>query len=113
MDGYSIWDTAQYLNISFAFASRIYSSNKKNIPVNKGGRPRKILAKTVEFLKLNLKCGTLKTEVQAKDLANKLLSQSVSVTTVKRQLREAGLIAKKSVKSQTLKKTYFRSDSIY
>ena len=108
-DGTSTRDTAQLLNISRATAGRIYASNKENMPVNKGGRPRKIPAETVEYLKLNLKRGVLKTAVQAKNKANELLQHDVSVSTVRRRLREAGLIAKKIVKRPALRKRHVQA----
>ncbi|KAG0352412.1 hypothetical protein BGZ54_002810, partial [Gamsiella multidivaricata] len=87
--GLSTGETATRLKISTATRSRIYSSNKENMPMNKGGRPRKINAETVEFIKLNLKRGVLQTAVQAKTQANQLLPQPVSITTIRRRLREA------------------------
>jgi len=105
-DGISTRETAQRLKISPATARRIYASNKENMPVNKGGRPRKILAETVDYLKLQMKRGELKTAVAATVKANELLPQAVSAVTVRRRLREAGLIAKKVVKRPALKKRH-------
>jgi len=76
------------------------------MPVNKGCHPRKIPAETVEYLKLNLKHGIYKTAIQATDDASEVLQQDVSVWSVHRHLREAGLIAKKIVKRPALKKKH-------
>lgn len=108
-EGVSTREAAQCLKISPATASRIYSSNKENMPINKGGRPRKIPAETVEYLKLNLKRGIFKTAVQAKNKANDLLQEPVSVSTVRRRLREAGLIAKKIIKRPALRKRHVQA----
>jgi transposase len=105
-EGNSVRETAIHLKISPATVGRIRSDNKENLPINKGGRPRKIPAETVEYLKLNLKRGVFKTAIDAKNSANETLPQAVSVWTVRRRLREAGLIAKKIVKRPALKKKH-------
>ncbi|KAF9561387.1 hypothetical protein EC968_005771 [Mortierella alpina] len=51
-------------------AARIFADNKENMPISKGGRPRKLQAETVEYLKVNLKRGALKTAVEAQQKAN-------------------------------------------
>ncbi|KAF9395104.1 Transcription factor spt8, partial [Mortierella sp. AD011] len=56
-------------------ASRIYSKNKKNMPGNKGGRPRKVLDETVEYPKVEMKRRILKTAADAQTEANRLLPQ--------------------------------------
>ena len=101
-EGLSTRDTAQRLGISHATAGRIYSNNKENMPVNKGGRPRKIPAETVEYLKLNVKSGVLKSVVEAISKVNEILPEDISVWTVRTRLRESGLIAKKIVKRPAL-----------
>ncbi|KAG0201633.1 hypothetical protein BGX33_010188, partial [Mortierella sp. NVP41] len=53
--GTSTREIARQLNISNGTASNIYSSNKESMPANKGDRPRKIQAETVEYLKLSRK----------------------------------------------------------
>ncbi|KAF9416189.1 hypothetical protein BGZ76_004700, partial [Entomortierella beljakovae] len=65
------------------------------MPTNKGGRPQKITDEIVEYLKVNIKRGILKTAVEAKDMANQLLPRPVTAETIRRQLRKAGLIAKR------------------
>ena len=105
-EGLSTRDTAQRLGISHATAGRIRSDNKENMPINKAGRPRKIPAETVEYLKLNVKSGVLKTVVEAKSKANEILPEAVSASTVRRRLRESGLIAKKIVKRPALRKKH-------
>jgi transposase len=101
-EGISTRKTARQLNISQSKASRIYSSNKENMPVNKGGRPRKLQAETIEYLKVSFKRGYLKAAKEARDKANDLLSASVLTSTIRRQLREAGLIAKRKIKKPVL-----------
>ncbi|KAI1282620.1 hypothetical protein EDD11_001308, partial [Mortierella claussenii] len=93
--GITTRETARQLGISSATASNIYSSNKENMPINKGGRPRKINPETVDFLKLNMKRGRFRTAKEARDKANELLPASVSTSTIRRRLQEAGLIAKR------------------
>ncbi|KAF9093945.1 hypothetical protein BGX23_002714, partial [Mortierella sp. AD031] len=93
--GISTREAARQLNISLGTASKIYSSNKKNMPVNRGGRSRKIHAETVDYLKLNMKRGCLRTAKEARDKANELLPAPVSTSTIRRRLREAGLIAER------------------
>ena len=106
--GFSTREVASRLNISPTTASRIHADNKENIPVNKGGRPRKLGSEAVEHIKLNLKRGVLKTAKEAHATANELLPEPVSYTTIRRRLREAGLIAKKIVKRPALKKTHIK-----
>ncbi|KAF9921841.1 hypothetical protein BGZ67_000209, partial [Mortierella alpina] len=50
-EGFSVRQAAQRRKISKSTAGKIYHDNKENMPVNKGGRPRKISAQTVEHLK--------------------------------------------------------------
>lgn len=107
-DGITTRETAKRLKISKTTAARIRLEDKKNMEELKGGRPRKIQAKTVEFLKVNMKRGGLKTAVEARNEANRLLPRPVSVTTIRRRLREAGLIAKKIVKRPALKKEHIK-----
>ncbi|KAF9944090.1 hypothetical protein BGZ70_005056, partial [Mortierella alpina] len=94
-EGFSTREVATRLNISPATVARIHANNKENIPVNKGGRPRKLGSEAVEHIKLNLKRGALKTAKEAHATANELLPEPVSYTIIRRRLREAGLIAKK------------------
>ncbi|KAF9996324.1 hypothetical protein BGZ80_007269, partial [Entomortierella chlamydospora] len=60
-EGVSTRETAHRLKISKTTATKIRSDNKENMPVNKGGHPRKITAEVVEHIKLNIKRGVLKT----------------------------------------------------
>lgn len=107
-DGVSVRETAKRLKISKSTAARIRLQEKENIEEHKGGRPRKISAEVVEHLKVNMKRGILKTAVEAKDEANRLLERPVSVTTVRRRLREAGLLARKLIKRPALKKEHIK-----
>jgi transposase len=106
--GVSTRETARRLVISPSSAKRIYSENKENMTVNKGGRPRKIPSETVEYLKVNLKRGVLKTATEAKNVANEMLPQAVSASTVRRRLKEVGLIAKRRVKRPALKPRHIK-----
>src|SRR5690554_4439983 len=108
MDSVSTHKTAQRLEISPASTGRIYADCKKNMPVNKGGRPRTIPAETVEYLKVNMKRGTLKTAVEARNAANQPLYGTVSASTVRRRLKEAGLTAKRHVKRPALKRVQIK-----
>jgi hypothetical protein len=105
-EGLSSREAALHLKISHTTVRRIVSNNKENIPLIKGVRPRKILPSTVEHIKLNLKRGLLGTAVEATHQANQINPQPVSVTTIKKRLREAGLIAKRVVKRPALKKQH-------
>ena len=78
------------------------------MPVNRGGRPKKISTETVEFLKVKMKRGVLKTSIEATKAANELLPQPVSLSTVRRRLRDAGLIAKRIVKRPALRRKHIR-----
>ncbi|KAF9919579.1 hypothetical protein BGZ67_001970, partial [Mortierella alpina] len=53
--GSSVRQVANTLNISKSKAGNIYRENKENMPINKGGRPRKISDQTVQHLKIGLK----------------------------------------------------------
>jgi len=105
-DGFSTRETAKRLKISKSTVARIRFDNKENMEEDNGGRPRKLTAETVEHLKVNINRGVLRTSIDAMKEANRLLPQPVSVTTVRRRLREAGLIAKKIVKRPALKQQH-------
>ncbi|KAF9109516.1 hypothetical protein BGX27_007545 [Mortierella sp. AM989] len=94
-DGKSTRQTAEILNISAATASRILASHKDEMPkdhkMSKGGRPRKITADTVDSLRNNVESGNIKSLDDAKDIVDKMVSGSVSMATVKRRMKEAGL----------------------
>ncbi|KAF9921250.1 hypothetical protein BGZ67_000629 [Mortierella alpina] len=105
-EGVSTRDAAQRLNISKSSAARIFADNKENMPSNKGGRPRKLPAETVDYLKVSLKRGVLKTATDAKQKAIEILQKPVSVWTVRRRLQESGLIAKKIVKRPALRRRH-------
>jgi len=105
-DGFSTRETAKRLNISKSAVARIRLENKENMEENNGGRPRKLTAETVEHLKLNMKRGVLRTSFDAMKEANRMLQQPVSALTVRRRLRESGLIAKKIVKRPALKQKH-------
>ena len=107
-EGVSVRETAHRLKISLGSVSNIRSANKENMSINKGGRPRKTTAETIEHLKLDMKRGILRTSVEATAEANRLLPQPVSAVTVRRRLKEAGLIAKKVVKRPALKKEHIK-----
>ncbi|KAG0352630.1 hypothetical protein BGX24_007508, partial [Mortierella sp. AD032] len=105
-DGFSMRETAKRLNISKSTVAKIRFKDKENMEKDNGGRPRKITAETTEHLKLNMKRGVLRTSIYAMKEANRLLPQPVSVTTVRRRLREAGIIAKKIMKRPALKQQH-------
>jgi transposase len=107
-DGVSTRETAKHLKISKSTAANIRKQNKENMKEHKRGRPRKLPAETVEHLKVNMKRGILKTAVEATKEANQLLERPVSVYTVRRRLKEAGLIAKKVVKRPALKREHIK-----
>jgi len=104
--GLSVRQTAERLKISSATAGRLFQNSKENMPINKGGRPRKISAQTVEHLKVGLKRGIFKTAVEAHKETITLVPEPVSVKTVRRRLTEAGLIAKKVIKRPALRKRH-------
>ncbi|KAF8946156.1 hypothetical protein BGZ46_005863, partial [Entomortierella lignicola] len=54
-----------------------------------------VTAEVVEHIKLIMKRSIHKTAVEATKEANHLLPQPVTVSTIRRRLREAGLIAKR------------------
>ncbi|KAG0257778.1 hypothetical protein BG011_003756 [Mortierella polycephala] len=81
------------------------------MPVKKGSRPRKVPAETVEYFKVNMKRGALKTAIEACNRVNQLLPDTVSVSTIRRRLKEAGLAVKRRVKRPALKKFKERSSS--
>jgi len=107
-DGATVRETAECLKISKSTAERIRLQEKENIGERQRGRPRKISADVVQSLKVNMKRGVLKSAVEAKDEANRLLVRPVSVTTVRRRLKEAGLLARKLVKRPALKKEHIK-----
>ncbi|KAI1317520.1 hypothetical protein EDD11_008327 [Mortierella claussenii] len=114
-DGLSIRETARRLHISPASACRIRAECEKNEPgtmlPNKGGRPRKLSKEMVDYIKISLKRGTLKTAVDATNTVNKVLPEPLSpvtVSTVRRCLKEEGLLAKKRVRRPALKKKHLR-----
>jgi hypothetical protein len=106
--GTSTREAASRLNISPSMACKIFRNNKENMPINKGGRPRKIQTETVEYLKVNMKRGTLRTVKEARDKANHLLPDPVSASTIRRRLREARLIAKRKIKRPALKPKHIK-----
>jgi len=106
--GATVRETAELLKISKSTAQRIRFQEKENIAERQRGRPRKISAEAVQSLKLNMKRGVLKSAVEAKDEANRLLERPVSTSTVRRRLKEAGLLAKKVVKRPALKKEHIK-----
>lgn len=108
-DGFSTRETALKLNISHTTVARIVTNNKENIPTNKGGRPRRILPTTVEHIKLNLKRGILKSASEALNQANEVNPVPISVSTIKRGLKESGLTAKKVIRRPALKKKHINS----
>ena len=108
-EGHSTREVAERLVISRSTTARIYADNRENMPDNKEGRPRKLPAETVDYLKINLKRGILKTAVAAKDRAIEILQEPVSVWTVRRRLQESGLIAKKIVKRPALRKRHVKA----
>ncbi|KAG0318170.1 hypothetical protein BG000_004320, partial [Podila horticola] len=77
-EGSSVRQVAQTLNISKSKAGNVYRDNRENMPINKGGRPRKIPDQTVQFLKVGLKRGQFRTAVQAHKEAVKLLPEPIS-----------------------------------
>ncbi|KAG0251565.1 hypothetical protein BG011_007521 [Mortierella polycephala] len=98
-------ETARRLGISLASASWIYSDCKENMSFNKRRYPRKILAGTVEYFKVNMIHGTLRTAVEDRNTANRILLDAMSVSAIRRRgLKEAGSKAKRRVKRPALKK---------
>ncbi|KAF9979053.1 hypothetical protein BGZ75_009849, partial [Mortierella antarctica] len=63
--GSSVRQVANTLNISKSKVGNIFKENKENMPVNKGGRPRKISDQTVQHLNIGLKPDQFRTAVQA------------------------------------------------
>jgi len=104
--GQSTREVASKLNLSHTTIRRIIANNMEDVPMNKGGRPRKIQASTVEHIKVNLKRGLYKTVTDAMDQANIINPVPISASTVRRRLKEAGLIAKKLVKRPALTKKH-------
>jgi len=107
-EGLSTRDVAKQLNISNATVHRIAVNNDLNISSNKAGRPRKIVPSTVEHIRINLKRGLAKSAAASLDQANEINPVPISVATLKRRLREAGLIAKRVVKRPALKSKHIR-----
>ncbi|KAF9991706.1 hypothetical protein BGZ79_004103 [Entomortierella chlamydospora] len=94
--GLSTRQTAERLNISAATASRILATHKDSMPpdhkVNKGGRPRKIPPEAVDNLRNNVELGLVTSLDQAKCEFDKAAQGgNVSMATVKRRLKEAGV----------------------
>ncbi|KAF9342655.1 hypothetical protein BGX26_007081 [Mortierella sp. AD094] len=94
--GLSTRQTAERLNISAATASRILASHKDSMPpdhkLNKGGRPRKIPPEAVDNLRSSVERGLVTNLDQAKDQFDKAVQGgNVSMATVKRRLKEAGV----------------------
>lgn len=98
-ENYSTRQIAQQLNISKGAAANIFKDNKENLPVNLGGRPRKMNPELVNHLKLNLKRGVHRTAVDATKEANTISPVPVSRQTVSRELVEAGMKFKKEAKA--------------
>jgi hypothetical protein len=88
-DAFFTRETVKRLNISKSTLARIRFENKENMEEDNGGRSRKLTVETVEHLKLNMKREVLRTSINAIKESNRLLPQPVSVTTVRRRLREA------------------------
>ncbi|KAF8952129.1 hypothetical protein BGZ46_003643 [Entomortierella lignicola] len=98
-EGYSTRQAAEILKISAATVSRILANNKDELPpdhkVNKGGRPRKIPASALDSMRDNIDHGLITSLDQAKDEFDRVVQGNVSMTTVRRRLKEAGLEVKK------------------
>ena len=108
-DGLSTHEAATQLGINQSTVSRMLARNKENVPINRGGRPRKLQPENVEYVKLNLKRGVFKTAVEATKAVNGILKEPVSAETVRRRLKEAGLLAKKIVKRPALRKRHVQA----
>ncbi|KAF9367069.1 hypothetical protein BGX21_007869, partial [Mortierella sp. AD011] len=106
--GLSTHEAARRANISQSSASRIHSDNKENMPINRGGRPRKTTSDVIKHLKVNMERGIMKTAVEATKEANQILPRPVSAMTIRRRLRESGLIAKKIVKRPALRPEHIK-----
>jgi transposase len=107
-DGLSSRNIAAQLKVSYKTVQRIAATNSINVSFNKGGRPRKIEKNTVEHIKLNLKRGLIKSAAAGLTQANQINPVPISISTLKRRLREAGLIAKRQVKRPALKPRHIR-----
>lgn len=106
--GKSTRATAKQLNISHTTVRNIAVSNDLNLSKFKGGRPRKILASTVHHIKLNLKRGLIKSASEGLVQASAINPVPVSIATLRRRLREAGLIAKRIIKRPALNRKHIR-----
>jgi len=105
-EGLSTREVAKQLDVSHTTVHRIASIDKENIPVQKAGRPRKITTETVEHIRLNLKRGLLKSASAGLTQANEINPVPISDRTLRRRLRESGLIAKRKVKRPALKRQH-------
>lgn len=106
--GKSMRATAKQLNVSHATVRNIAINNDLNLSKFKGGRPRKILASMVDYIKLNMKRGLNKPASEELEQAGTISLLPISIATLRRRLREAGLIAKRIVKRPALKKKHIR-----
>ena len=102
--GISTRQVAALLNISQRSAANILTLNKNNLAITKGGRPHKLTTKDAHIARLDLKRGRARSAVQATKRLNETLAADVSVQTVRRALKEIGMIAKRVVRRPALKK---------
>ncbi|KAF9086724.1 hypothetical protein BGX23_008643 [Mortierella sp. AD031] len=64
-EGASIGKVSRKLDMSTSTASLIRNTDKENMPTKKAGRPRKLPQQAVDYLKAEMRQGTLKTAVDA------------------------------------------------
>jgi len=107
-EGYSTHAVASQLGISQRAVSTILQGNKENIPINIGGRPRKLPRESAEYARHLLLQGKVRTTVTATKCLNKTLPAPVSVETVRRGLKAIGMGCKKAVKKPALSKKHIK-----
>lgn len=88
--GLSTQQTANRLHISSAAAGRIRKDNQKHLPVTKvGARPKALSATTIQYVRLGLKLGTLRSTKEARQEANKdLVNHPVSIIIIRRHVNQ-------------------------
>lgn len=111
--GRSTREVASIIGISQRAVSTILQDNHDTIPNNKGGRPRKLPIGMAKYAKLMLRRGLARTAIAATKKLNQLLSEPVSVDTVRRGLREVGMDSEKVVKKPALKKKHTRQRKLF
>ncbi|KAF9945849.1 hypothetical protein BGZ65_010296, partial [Modicella reniformis] len=108
-EGQSTRQVAKTVDLCLNSVRRIHLWNKENVPMNSGGRPRKLDESMVNPLKLNLKRGFFKSAVQATKEADKLRTVPVSVYTFNRQHLET-FMRHRLPRRNPLLKTEYKED---